>query len=165
MDFFAAFSVAALGSLESFIRIFHFYIFSQVTFYIKTDFQSREKDRVEGYERKQLEFPLSTIFFCPWRDLFWQPCSLPLFYTLYRTNNVNLKKKIVITNFHRVTFWFPSFIRFFGTLPFSFFRVTSVNWENSHFIACNIFNFPEREKRSTDGFFCFPYTQFLPWKT
>lgn len=58
----------------------------------------------------------------------------------------------LITNSHRVTFWFPSFILFLAN---NFFRVTSVNWENSHFIACNIFNFASAQKASTDRFFYF----------
>lgn len=107
-------------------------------------------------KRNSLSFVLSAISFVV-EDLFSKNFFIRFSLSKY-SRSLPAFSRVVITNFHRVTFWFPSFILFFTTF---FFVSHPVNWENSHFIACNIFNFAsEQHRRRKHGWIFSPCRGF-----
>lgn len=143
MDFFLLLFVAASSSPKSsFIRIFHFfYIFSQVTFLYQTkqveknlpteiglrDMKGNSLSRGGFYVISDFPF-VAKIYFGPLQKQSHIATLLTLlFLCKYPTSSFS-SRDVLISIIHPIPSW-------------HFFRVTSVNWENSRFIACNIFNF------------------------
>lgn len=142
--------VLLLRPQKSFIRIFHFYAFLASHFFISNFFlfSNSNRDRVKDTKGNSLNafcyqwfsFVVVEIYFIR-RNLFFGVSD----------NEEFPSREILIFIIH------PILHNIF--FSFLFFRVTSLNWENSHFIACNIFNFARvstKKLESTDGFFFMP---------